>query len=316
MVASSNIFCSIFFALVCVLAKLLSCINGFDERLPMKKYIAVAVFSFAITGIANAVNFPIFESVSPESIETDGLEVEYDFRGILDLSNCSGSIVRFDDSKDSDRAMVLSNGHCVDMLNPGVVIFNKTTRKSFGVLSQDAKKLGTVSADKILYATMTKTDASLFLLKETFQNIEEKFGFKALTLSRQAPSVGTDIEIISGYWKRGYACKIETYVHTLKESNWTFVDSIRYSRPGCNTIGGTSGSPVIEAGTRNVIAVNNTGNESGKMCEMNNPCEVSEDGTKIAQKGYSYGQQTYWFYTCRNDSGALDLNVPGCMLPK
>jgi V8-like Glu-specific endopeptidase len=282
----------------------------------MKLYLSAAVLSFVAVSNAQAVQFPIFGNYLQANVDGEGSEAGFDFRGIVDLSNCSGSIVRFDDSKDTDNAMVLSNGHCVDLLKPGVVITNKPIRKSFSVLAQDAQRLGSVSGDKILYATMTSTDASLFLLKETFQGVEEKFGFKALTLSRQAPTVGTSIEIISGYWKRGYACQIETYVHTLKEADWTFVDSIRYSRPGCNTIGGTSGSPVIEAGTRTVIAVNNTGNESGKLCEMNNPCEVAEDGTRVAQKGYSYGQQTYWFYTCRNDAGAIDLNKPGCMLPK
>jgi V8-like Glu-specific endopeptidase len=282
----------------------------------MKLYLSAAVLSFVAVSNAQAVQFPIFGNYLQANVDGEGSEAGFDFRGIVDLSKCSGSIVRFDDSKDTDNAMVLSNGHCVDLLKPGVVITNKPIRKSFSVLAQDAQRLGSVSGDKILYATMTSTDASLFLLKETFQGVEEKFGFKALTLSRQAPTVGTSIEIISGYWKRGYACQIETYVHTLKEAEWTFVDSIRYSRPGCNTIGGTSGSPVIEAGTRTVIAVNNTGNESGKLCEMNNPCEVAEDGTRVAQKGYSYGQQTYWFYTCRNDAGVIDLNKPGCMLPK
>jgi len=302
---------------VCLfIAKLLNNRSAYNKGLRMKLYFGAAVLSFAAVSNAYATQFPIFGNFLPENVDTEGTEAGYDFRGIVDLSNCSGSIVRFDDSKDTDRAMVLSNGHCVDLLKPGVVVLNKAVRRSFIVLSQDAQKLGAVSADKILYATMTSTDASLFLLKETFQDIEDKFGFKALTLSRQAPNVGTSIEIISGYWKRGYACKIETFVHTLKEADWTFVNSIRYTRPGCNTIGGTSGSPVIEAGTRTVIAVNNTGNESGKLCVMNNPCEVSEDGTRVAQKGYSYGQQTYWFYTCRNDAGEIDLNKTGCMLPK
>jgi hypothetical protein len=297
-------------------AGLLNLLAADYERQRMKLKIASVAFSFIGVGSAQAVQFPIFGNFSPDSAQSQEFSRDFDFRGIVGISNCSGSIVRFDDSKPTDRAMVLSNGHCVDLLKPGVVVKNQASRKTFSVLGQDTTKLGTVYAEKILYATMTRTDASLFLLKETFQDIETKFGVNALTLSREAPAAGINIEVLSGYWKRGYACQIETYVRKLQEGEWTFVDSLRYSRPGCETIGGTSGSPVIEAGTRTVVAVNNTGNDAGKLCEVNNPCEVAEDGTRFAQKGYSYAQQTYWFYSCRSATGALDLNVPGCLLPK
>ncbi len=282
----------------------------------MKLYCATALLSFAALGQAQAVQLPIFGNFSPESFDFQTDRAAFDFRGIVGLSNCSGSIVRFDDSKDTDRAMVMSNGHCVELIKPGTVVVDRPVRKSFTVLGQDAQKLGTVSADKIIYATMTKTDVSLFLLTETYQQIHSKFSVEALTLSREIPAVGTSIEIISGYWKRGYSCQIETFVKTLKEGDWSWTNSLRYSRPGCETIGGTSGSPVVAAGTRTAIAVNNTGNESGRMCEVNNPCEISDDGTPFAQKGYSYGQQTYWFYTCRNEAGVFDLNQKDCMLPK
>ena len=69
---------------------------------------------------------------------------------------------------------------------------------------------------------------------------------------------------------------IDKFIFMVKEANWTFKDSIRYT-DGCDTIGGTSGSPIIEAGTRTVIGVNNSANESGRKCTMNNPCEISED---------------------------------------
>jgi hypothetical protein len=91
--------------------------------------------------------------------------------------------------------------------------------------------------------------------------------------------------------------------------------SIKYTEPGCLVIGGTSGSPIIETGTRTVIGVNNTGNEDGLSCRMNNPCEVDKQGNISYQKGWSYGQQTYWVYSCRNSTtGELDLNLPGCKL--
>lgn len=278
--------------------------------------IAFVGLTLAALTVSQAQAIPLLSEFPEEFSNNDEASRNFDFSGIVALSNCSGSLVRFEDSAQTDNAMVLSNGHCVDLLEPGTVISNTRSSKNFTVLDKSAKPLGSVSAQKIIYATMTDTDMSLFLLKETFQNIESKFSIKPLTLARTAPQVGTNIEIISGYWKRGYACAIESNVSTLKEAGWTFIDSIRYSRPGCEIIGGTSGSPVIEAGTRTVIAVNNTVNESGKQCTMNNPCEVAADGTLLAQKGYGYAQQTFWIYSCRNAAGEVDLNTAGCRLPK
>ena len=111
---------------------------------------------------------------------------------------------------------------------------------------------------------MTDTDMAIYQLRESFQTIQDQYDVTPLTLSRDYAEVGDPIEIISGYWKRGYSCEIEAFVHRLKEADWIFKESMRYSQPGCNVIGGTSGSPVVLAGTKTIIGVNNTGNESGR----------------------------------------------------
>ncbi|MCX6127776.1 MAG: trypsin-like peptidase domain-containing protein [Proteobacteria bacterium] len=272
------------------------------------------VLLFLSSGQAGA--FPGFGQPLPAAPEFAAELGAYNFEGIVALSNCSGSLVRFDDSRDSDKALVLSNGHCVKMIDPGLVIQNQAAVRSFDVLNASASKLGTVSSTKLVFATMTKTDVSLYQLKETYQDIEDKFQIQALTLSREAPVIDSSIEVLSGYWKRGYSCSVEAIAPILKEGNWSFQDSVRYSRPGCEVIGGTSGSPVLQAGSRTVIAVNNTVNESGKKCAVNNPCEVDKDGIITANKGVGYAQEVFWFYSCRNQAGVLDLNLPGCLLPK
>jgi V8-like Glu-specific endopeptidase len=264
----------------------------------------------------HADSLPEFGLPIPKSLEfAENLTADYNFEGILGLSNCSGSLVRFDDSQDTDKAMVLSNGHCTGMIEPGRIVFNQQNSRSFDVLGAKANKLGTVRAEKILYATMTKTDMSLYQLRETYADIRAKFNIEALTFSREAPDLGTDIEVISGYWKRGYSCAVAAVAPVLKEGKWSFEDAIRYTS-SCDVVGGTSGSPVLAAGTRTVVAVNNTGNTSGRKCEVNNPCEVNKDGTVIYQKGYSYAQQTFWIYSCRNELGQVDVKVPGCLLPR
>lgn len=264
--------------------------------------------AFPLTG-----RFPTLSSIA--GMQSRIFSPNYDFEGIIALGNCSGSLVRFVDSQDDDPAVVLSNGHCVDLLDPGEVRLNQPDRRSFQVLSPDARKLGSVSATRLLYATMTGTDISLYELSKTYAAIQKEFDIQPLTLANTEPKVGTPIEVISGYWRRGYSCAIDRIVYELREGSWLMKNSVKYTDPGCEVVGGTSGSPVIASGSRTVVAVNNTGNEDGQACKLNNPCEVDADGKISYRKGWSYGQQTYWVYGCRDKAtGDIDLTLEGCQL--
>ncbi len=241
----------------------------------------------------------------------------YDFEGIVALSNCSGSLVRFETSKDTDPAMVFTNGHCLEsgFSEPGEVVVHKPSTRTMALMDTQGMRIGSVHATEIIYSTMTNTDLTIYKLQETYQDILSKSHVRPLTLASHHPETAMPIEVISGYWKKGYSCSIETFIPALKEADWTFTDSIRYSRPGCETIGGTSGSPILLAGSRTMIGINNTGNEDGEKCTMNNPCEVDANGSIQYVKGYSYGQQTFWVYSCLNDHNELDLKKEGCALP-
>lgn len=264
-----------------------------------------------------AAAFPLPTPDMTEALYPENFGATYDFEGIVGLSNCSGSIVQLENSRETDAAMILTNGHCLEngFTQPGQFIISKPSSRTFRVLNSAATTIGQVNANLIIYSTMTATDMTLYRLKETYKEIKDRFNVRPLTLSSQHPEVGTGMEVISGYWKKGYSCTVEKFVDQLKEDKWTMVDSIRYSRPGCETIGGTSGSPIIQAGTRIVIGVNNTGNEDGQRCTMNNPCELDSAGNISATKGYSYGQQTYWVYSCLNKENQFDFNQAGCKLP-
>jgi V8-like Glu-specific endopeptidase len=239
----------------------------------------------------------------------------YNFEGIVALPNCSGSLIRLENSRDTDKALVLTNGHCLElgMPQPGTYHYGRPSTQTFRVFDSSAK-VGRLTAQQIVYSSMTKTDMTIYKLNETYAEIKANYNVNALLLSSEHPTIGSPMEVISGYWSRGYSCNIEAFITQLKEDRWTMNDSIRYSRPGCLVIGGTSGSPVILAGTRTVIGVNNTGNESGYKCTMNNPCEVDEQGNISAHKDYSYGQQTFWVYSCLNQYNEIDLSVNGCQL--
>ncbi len=267
---------------------------------------------------APAFAIPRAPRVSLESFRMGVGQTDVNFEGIVALDDCSGSIVRYESSRDDDQAMVLTNGHCNEngMPDPGTFSMNVASNREFVVLAPiGAKALGKINAEKILYSTMTKTDITMYRLKLTYRDIFTKFAIHPLTLSSKAANPGTNIEIVSGYWKRGYACAIEYMVDTLEEAGWTMRNSIRYSRPGCEIIGGTSGSPIVNAGSRTMIGINNTINENGQQCTMDNPCEKNRDGSVIATKGVGYGQQTALIYSCLDSQLRLDLSLATCRLP-
>ncbi|MEU0717960.1 serine protease [Streptomyces lavendulocolor] len=240
-----------------------------------------------------------------------------DFAGTVALSNCSGSLVRLPGSQPTDPALVLSNGHCLEsgMPAPGAVVVDKPSTRTFGLLNSAGSKVATLRASKIAYATMTDTDVSLYELTSTYAQIQARHSIKALELNATRPAQGTAIKVVSGYWKRIYSCSIDGFAYRLKEAGWTMKDSVRYTA-ACDTIGGTSGSPVVDSATGKVVAVNNTGNEDGQRCTMNNPCEVDQNGTVTVRPGINYGQQTYGIVACVGTGNKIDLGRPGCALPK
>ncbi|MDR7275415.1 S1 family peptidase [Catenuloplanes atrovinosus] len=235
----------------------------------------------------------------------------------IELSNCSASLVRYPTSAAGDRAMMLTNGHCYEggFINAGTVLRNVSSTRQGTLLNADGGALGRVRADQVLYATMTGTDVALYRLNTTFAALQTRYGATPLTLSSGRASAGTSMSIPSGYWKRVWTCSVDGFVPTLREDQWTWRDSIRYST-GCDVIGGTSGSPIVSAVTGQVIGVNNTLNESGGRCTLNNPCEVAANGTVTVLPGRGYGQQTYWFTTCLTSSRTIDLTISGCLLPR
>ncbi|MGP4045049.1 S1 family peptidase [Streptomyces sp. 2A115] len=240
-----------------------------------------------------------------------------DFAGTVSLSNCSGSVVRMPGSEDNDPALVMSNGHCLESGFPaaGEVIVDQPSTRTFGLLNSAGTRVATLRASKIAYATMTDTDVSLYQLTTTYAQIKSSYGINALTLNDAHPTAGTAITVVSGYWKRTYSCSVDGFAYRLREGQWTWKDSVRYTS-ACNTIGGTSGSPVIDNATGKVVAVNNTGNEDGGRCTDNNPCEVDANGAVTVRQGINYGQQTYQIIPCVGLDNKIDLGRSGCTLPK
>lgn len=277
----------------------------------MNKPVAGAVLSLLLIGAAAA---PAVAS-APQDKASAAVTVNY--AGTVALSNCSGSVVRAPGSQSTDPALVLSNGHCLEtgFPGPGEVVKDQPSSRSFSLLNASGSRVATLRASKVAYATMTDTDISIYQLTKTYAQIQSQYGISALTLNDAHPVQGTAIKVVSGYWKRTYSCNVDGFAYRLKEGEWTWKDSVRYTS-SCNTIGGTSGSPVIDTTTGKVVAVNNTGNEDGQRCTDNNPCEVDETGKVTVRQGINYAQETYIIVPCIGAGNKIDLNRAGCTLPK
>ena len=239
-----------------------------------------------------------------------------DLANTVALSNCSASLVRFPTSRRSDRALMLTNGHCYEggFLSAGQILRNQASTRTGTLLDAAGASVGTVQADRIIYATMDKTDVTLYRLDETYAALRARTGGTPYTIRATKPTGTERVYIPSGYWQRVWECRLQGFVHRLYEADWTWQNSLRYAKP-CETIGGTSGSPVVDSKRRDLIGINNTGSVDGERCTLDNPCEVDRRGRLTVDQGRRYGQQTWWLTTCVNHARQLDLTVRGCRLP-
>ncbi|GAB7036588.1 MULTISPECIES: S1 family peptidase [Catenuloplanes] len=276
---------------------------------------AIAAVLFGPAGPAEAA--PARPAAAGPAPAAPALAAPATLASTIALNNCSASLVRYPTSAGGDRAMMLTNGHCYEggFIGSGTVLRNVSSTRQGTLLDASGGALGRVRADLVLYATMTGTDVALYRLNTTFAALRSQYGATPLTISGSRTAAGTSMSVPSGYWKRVWNCTVDGFVPTLREDQWSWRDSIRYDA-GCDTIGGTSGSPIVDDATGAVIGVNNTGNESGGRCTLNNPCEVAANGTVTVLRGRGYGQQTYWFTTCLTSSRTIDLTISGCLLPR
>lgn len=244
-------------------------------------------------------------------------DVNVTFAGTVALDDCSGSLVSFADSSPGDPALVLTNGHCLEtgMPDPGQVIVDQPSSRSFTLLDASGNSLGTLTAAKVAYATMTDTDVTIYQLTDSYADIQNTYGISPLVMSTTHPTVDASIEVVSGYWQTTYSCAVDGFVNQLHEAGWVWRDSVRYTST-CDTVGGTSGSPVIDTSTGQVVAVNNTGNENGETCTLDNPCEVDANGNVTVHQGTNYAEETYYIPACFGPGNRLDLTRTGCGLPR
>ncbi|HEX5741040.1 MAG TPA: serine protease, partial [Pilimelia sp.] len=239
-----------------------------------------------------------------------------DLTGAAHLGGCSAAVVRVPGARPRQPALLLTNGHCLPdgMPGPGVVRVDEPAAVPVTVRGPGDRS-AEVRADRLLYATMTGTDVALYRLSDSYATLRARAGVTPFTLAARGPRPGAAVRVPSAYWGRVYHCTVEALVPRLREHHWTWRAAIRYA-PDCQPVGGTSGAPLVAAGTRTVVGVNNTGNEQGGRCTLMNPCEVDGRGRVTVRPHRGYGQQTAGLRGCLRGGVRLDLSLPGCRLPR
>ncbi len=278
----------------------------------MKILVAALVLSASFSALAIK---PLAPSIDPLIFKNTSSAFEPIFEGIVSLSNCSGSLVRFNGAPLSKKAIMMTNGHCLSGLGNNEVWVNKPSPRMSSVFDQQ-KNLHPLQLSRVIYATQVDTDVTFYEAKMTYQEILDQYGVEALTIGEDLVAVGTPISIVSGYWKILTSCEAEAIAPILREGEWIWKNSIRYSSK-CMTKGGYSGSPVIADNTRTVVGIHNTGNNGKLDCSDMNPCEQNENGELIfAEPNRRYAQQVYPFYDCLDENFDFDLSLQNCSVPK
>lgn len=259
------------------------------------------------------------EALQEPGDDDDAPKTKYNFEAIVKFDNCSGSLVRFETSENSDKALVLTNGHCVQfsrfshfMPQDHFMSHKPVDRRVYLLDPAEEKTFATLHTTEIVYATMTGTDVAFYEVSLTYGEIEKQFGVKALTMSPKASKPADAVQVVSGLFRSGLSCDVERIVPKIKEAGYVWTQSPKLGKE-CTLISGMSGSPVLSL-DHQIVGIANTGNEDGEKCTLNNPCEVEDDGSVRVDKGRNYGQQTHLVYSCLNKLRQIDVSVPGCSL--
>lgn len=222
--------------------------------------------------------------------------------GFGTVNGCSGALFALEGMPHSERALVITNGHCVglrgltgadlDYPAPGEVVTNidgPAVAAETNITLHSSPGPARVQATRLLYATMTGTDVGVFELEETFEEISAAYGIEPIVLERAIASMTAPVVVRSGFYDREIACSLAGSV-ILAEGPYRTTEGVRFTRE-CRIYVGVSGSPIMTSPGRFVGLANTHNAGSGAPCSLHNPCEVEPvtGATSSGAVGQAYG---------------------------
>lgn len=272
-----------------------------------------SVFVFCVGSSAKPLPMPWESGEFILALAEPVADADFDFSGQASPQGCSGSVVSFGQS-DTSKAVMLTNAHCVGMLSVSQdTIFRNKPYATNVRLYQDRTRSFNVRSTQILYGVIRGNDLALVELNTTYRELAAK-GVRSRKIAEQPVAVGSVVIMPSGYFRNVTQCPILGIIPSIREDVYQNNNSYKYR--DCNSIHGTSGSPLIDAITGEVVGLNYTGNDDGEVCTYNNPCEVDQNGVVTAEKGSSYGDPVHAIMGCVNANKEFDLSQPLCSLPR
>ena len=205
--------------------------------------------------------------------------------GVGHLGGCTASLIDTETKVTASPAYLVTNGHCLGkqgFLPSDKAVFNEDS-PSIMIFSyyfdfpQNSARTN-YKVKNVPYASMSNTDVALIELDGiTLQELQEK-KITAYKLAKTTPQSGTKIENIgipmSGLNEitlRQSLCTLGEQVSIL-EGPFSFPTSRRLK---CSILPGSSGSPIFDEKTKEIIGVMNTtvnDNSSGREdCAINRP---------------------------------------------
>lgn len=248
--------------------------------------------------------------------------------GVGRFSGCTASLLDTETKVTASPAYLITNGHCLGtqgFLPSDKAVFNETspsvmTFSYYYDFPQDISRTN-YSVKNVPYASMSETDVAIIELDDvTLQELQAQ-GITAYKLAKTTPQSGTKIENIgipmSGLKEitlRQSLCTLGNEVSIL-EGPFSFPTSRRLK---CSILPGSSGSPVFDNKTKEIIGVMNTtvnDSSSGKDdCAINRPCEVDSNNSRTVDTKTNYMQTTSFLSNCFTEKGVFDRNLNSCQL--
>lgn len=257
----------------------------------------------------------------------------FEFNGGAIVNGCSGALFIMNGMQDSQRALVITNGHCIrlkDLLGrssnyplPNERIYdlgNGNDPLPVAIILHSEQQSISVKTHRLLFATMTETDVAIFELSTTYAQLNTMYNVRPLLLDPTFTEENDDVSILSGYYKRTQSCSVRGFVN-LQEGPYRTLHAIKLSQD-CHIYTGFSGAPITHSKTRSILGLVNTHYDDKSdhaPCALNKPCEVDNDTGKknIPAPGQSYGVSTAFLYLCYDQSKRiLDFNIHSCHYKK
>ena len=197
------------------------------------------------------------------------------------VSDCSGVVFIMPGMSADQKAMVLTNGHCIGIggymnryPDDGEVFVNREVTNSLILMRNKYDSGEFFGYSKVLFATLTGVDLAVIELDATYEELRSG-GYTVYKLATELPEKGMILNFDSYNRNANSSCEVEKTVPILREDRWTWSNFIRMvlSRT-CHYVHGQSGTAGIDPSTGLIYALAQTVYEGGAACTLNNPCEV------------------------------------------